>query len=188
MSPTKIRRRVIEQGRLWLMLSATFLVFGFMISPVAAEPELVNTFQDWKVYVDGEAGNKICYALSEPIDMRPARVNRGEVALMVANRPAEGVRNEVSVRAGYIYKKTSRPYASVGNKSYQLFTGVRDGGERAHWAWVQDLKVEKNLITAMKKGSSLTVKGTSSRGTLTTDRYSLSGISRAIAAIDDACR
>ena len=39
----------------------------------------------------------------------------------------------------------------------------------------------------MKKGSNLVVKGTSQRGTETTDSYSLTGITAGMAAIDKAC-
>jgi hypothetical protein len=42
-------------------------------------------------------------------------------------------------------------------------------------------------VTALKGGSSLVVKGTSGRGTQTTDTYSLAGVTAAMAAIDTAC-
>ena len=44
------------------------------------------------------------------------------------------------------------------------------------------------LLAAMKRGNTMIVTGTSSRGTLTTDRYSLSGITAAIEAIGKACK
>jgi hypothetical protein len=40
----------------------------------------------------------------------------------------------------------------------------------------------------MKSGAALTVKGTSWRGTVTTDTYSLKGLSAAMAKIDEACK
>jgi hypothetical protein len=39
----------------------------------------------------------------------------------------------------------------------------------------------------MKKGKSMTVEGTSRRGTVSTDSYSLSGITAALDAITKAC-
>ncbi|MGB1026239.1 MAG: invasion associated locus B family protein, partial [Rhodospirillaceae bacterium] len=39
----------------------------------------------------------------------------------------------------------------------------------------------------MKRGRDMIVKGTSSRGTVTTDTYSLSGVTAAMNAIDKAC-
>ena len=40
----------------------------------------------------------------------------------------------------------------------------------------------------MKRGVKMTVKGSSWRGTRTSDEFSLSGISAAIDAIDGACK
>ena len=43
-------------------------------------------------------------------------------------------------------------------------------------------------MAAMKGGKAMVVKGTSSRGTLTTDTYSLAGFTAAYAAIGKACK
>ena len=50
-----------------------------------------------------------------------------------------------------------------------------------------DAAADKQLVQAMKAGSELIVKGTSGRGTATTDTYSLGGFTAAMAAIDKAC-
>ncbi|MFI5018219.1 MAG: invasion associated locus B family protein, partial [Dongiales bacterium] len=55
-------------------------------------------------------------------------------------------------------------------------------------AWAKDATADKAMIDAMRKGSSLTVKGTSSRGTEITDTYSLLGFSKAYQAIGAACK
>ncbi|MDX1424550.1 MAG: invasion associated locus B family protein, partial [Kiloniellales bacterium] len=46
---------------------------------------------------------------------------------------------------------------------------------------------DQAIVKAMRAGSSMVVKGTSSRGTVTTDTYSLLGFSKAYAAISKAC-
>ena len=43
------------------------------------------------------------------------------------------------------------------------------------------------MIRAMKRGSKMTVVGTSSRGTKTTDTYSLSGFTKTKNLIDKTC-
>ena len=43
-------------------------------------------------------------------------------------------------------------------------------------------------VAAMRKGQALSVKGTSMRGTATTDTYSLDGLAAALGAIDAACK
>jgi len=44
------------------------------------------------------------------------------------------------------------------------------------------------MITAMKRGSKMLVVGTSSRGTVTTDTYSLSGFTKTKSTIDKTCK
>ena len=55
------------------------------------------------------------------------------------------------------------------------------------FAFVKDRAAELKLINAMKRGSTMTVKGLSARGTLTTDSYSLSGITAALKRMDQEC-
>ena len=43
------------------------------------------------------------------------------------------------------------------------------------------------MVQAMRRGNELVFKGTSERGTLTTDSYSLKGVTAAMKAIDRAC-
>ena len=69
-----------------------------------------------------------------------------------------------------------------------MFSGVSEGGENRYWAWLKDTSDEDRMATAMRRGSSMTIKGTSQRGTLTTDRYSLSGVTAALNKIDETCR
>ena len=106
----------------------------------------------------------------------------------VTHRPGQNVRNEISMRIGYPFSDRSNPFAQIGSDKFQMFTGVREGGENRFWAWLKDTGDEGRMANAMRRGSSLIIKGTSERGTLTTDRYSLSGVTAALNKIDDTCR
>jgi invasion protein IalB len=55
-------------------------------------------------------------------------------------------------------------------------------------AWVKNPAEETRMIEAMRKGADLVVKGVSSRGTQTTDRYSLKGVSQALDRVDQECK
>ena len=152
----------------------------------AAEPVPLGTFSDWRAYKLDNGANTICYALSQPKDTEPKNVRRGEIYVMVSNWPGRKVKGEVSVVSGYPYKDKSTVTADVDGAKYTLFTendARNEGG-----AWVQDRAGEARLLSAMKRGNSLRVLGTSARGTLTKDRYSLSGITAAVKAIDGACK
>ena len=51
-------------------------------------------------------------------------------------------------------------------------------------AWIKNVTEEARLIDAMRKGADLTIKGTSSRDTQSTDVYSLKGLSQAMDRVD----
>lgn len=171
-------------------LGAALIGAALMLLPatgaLAAEPVPLGTFTDWRAYKVSNGSNTICYALSQPKDTAPKNVKRGQIYVMVANWPGRNVKGEVSVVAGYPYKKDSKVTADVDGAKHTMFT--ENDAQNEGGAWVQDRASERKLISAMKRGNSLRVQGTSGRGTLTTDRYSLSGITAAIKAIDDGCK
>ena len=47
-------------------------------------------------------------------------------------------------------------------------------------AWVKNAAEEAKLVDAMRKGADLVVKATTSRGTETTDTFSLKGLAQAL--------
>ncbi len=69
---------------------------------------------------------------------------------------------------------------TVVDDAYQLFADE----DRA---FVADATDELKLLEDMKKSSKLVVKATSSRGTETTDTYSLTGLGQALEAVATAC-
>ncbi len=150
----------------------------------AAEPVPLGSFSDWRAFKVADGSNTICYALSQPQDTEPKNVRRGQIYAMVANWPGRNVTGEVSIEAGYPYKEGSEVTANVDGNRFQLFT--RNEGDNGG-AWVATREAESRLVAAMKRGNTLTVTGTSTRGTLTNDRYSLAGVTAAIEAIDKAC-
>jgi invasion protein IalB len=54
-------------------------------------------------------------------------------------------------------------------------------------AWVKNPAEEGQFIDAMKKGSKLIVKAPSAKGNVTTDSYSLGGLSQALDRIRKEC-
>jgi len=67
----------------------------------AAKPNLVAAFGDWNVFV-GQAGKgKICYVLAQPKSREPDGLKRDPGYAFISDRPAEGVRNEVSFIMGF---------------------------------------------------------------------------------------
>ena len=159
-----------------------FAIVTTLTSPTfAAEPRLLETHGDWTAYVLIEDGSKVCYMASRPQKEEGNYTQRGEIVALVMHRPAEGTNNVFSYIAGYPYKDGSDAAVAIGNKHFTLFTQ----NERA---WARDDETDNRLVQAIRAGSEMTVKGTSSRGTATTDTFSLTGSAAAYAAISKACK
>ena len=159
-----------------LMLGA----LACLTSDALAQRKTIGTFSDWTAFSDGSGGSRICYVGSVPKKAEGKYTRRGDTYTLVSHRPGEKVFGEVSVEAGYTYKPNSEVAVDIDGKKFKLFT---KGGN----AWATDATADKAIVAAMKSGRRMAIKGTSSRGTLTTDTYSLSGITAAYNAIDKAC-
>jgi len=67
----------------------------------AAKPNLVATFGDWNVFVSQAGKGRICYVLAQPKTREPDGLKRDPGYAFISDRPAEGVRNEVSFIMGF---------------------------------------------------------------------------------------
>lgn len=143
--------------------------------------QLKETYKDWAVYVHEDKSQRNCFAISKPLEMEPKTANRGTVFVYVSSWPADKVKNEVSVKIGYPMANDAAPAVIVGSDQFNLFA---DGDK----AFVADETMESSLIDAMRKGSSLIVKGRSARGTETIDKYSLNGIKAALDRVSQECK
>ena len=144
---------------------------------------LLGQFGDWGAYKATPAGKTVCFALSKPgtaVTDPPGR-NRGDAYAFVSTRPSEKVRNEVSVIVGYPQKGGVEATAAIGSSNYVMYT-QNDG------AWVKNAAEEPQMVDAMRKGADMVIKSESSRGTKTTDTYSLRGIADALDKVAAECK
>ena len=149
-------------------------------SKAKAKAKDLGTFNDWKAVSYEENGQKVCYMSSRPKKLEPKGKVRGDAYILITHRPAEKSYNVVSIAAGYVYQKGSEVNVKVGPTGFTLFT---DGDT----AWARDEATDKSLSNAIRNGKGMVIKGTSARGTKTTDTYSLSGAGDAFSAIGEAC-
>lgn len=161
-----------------VMLPLAFLLPG--TAQAAGDATLIGAFKDWKAYSFADNGKKVCFMSAKPTEQKGKFKKRGDVLLFVTHWPAQNNRNVVSVSAGYPYKTNSEATILVGGNTFKL----RTEGEMA---WTQDQAADDAIAAAIRKGSTLEVKGTSQRGTDTTDVYSLKGSSAALDAITKEC-
>ncbi len=154
---------------------------GLPAAPVSAQDvEYLSSNRDWHAFQFTEGGNKVCYMASRPTSQEGQYTRRGDAFVLVTHRPSENSRNVVSVIAGYTYQPNSEVTMTIGSENFTLFT-------EQDTAWARDAATDQRLIQAMQRGASMTVRGTSSRGTRTTDTYSLLGFSATHQEINRAC-
>jgi invasion protein IalB len=153
------------------------------VPPVPGEPMLLAQYDAWGAYTAMPNGKKVCFALAKPATTNTVPPNRPRdpAWMFISSRPSEKVRDEVSVIFGYGLKPNSDANIEVLGGSYAMTT-QSDG------AWVKNPADEPKLIETMRKGRDLTVKGTSARGTASTDVYSLKGLAQALDKVGQECR
>jgi hypothetical protein len=148
-----------------------------------AQPSLLGMFGDWGAYTASPGGKKVCFALAKPSksETTPAHRTRDPAFLFVSSRPAEKVKDEVSIIIGYGFKANTDATLELGGTSYAMYT-LNDG------AWVKNAAEETKLVDAMRKGGDVTIKGTSARGTGTLDVFSTKGLAQALDKVGEECR
>ena len=171
-------------GRMLKRIAALSIAASALVpfsTDMARGESFLGQHSDWEAFSDKEAGKTFCYVGSEPTKMRGKYKKRGATYIIVTHRPAEKSQNVVSIRAGYTHKASSEVEITVGKKKFKLFT--KDG-----WAFTRDSSTDNALVKAMVRGTVMTVKGISGRGTKTTDTYSLKGFTAAYRTIGIACK
>lgn len=166
-------------------LATTALVLGSLalvpVSFAAPKPKPIGTFNKWAAYTYKTAKSRVCYIVSQPVSSKPTGVNRDPVFFIVTHRPGDKVRNEVNTIIGYPFKKGSTATVTIDNATGFKFFTSGDG------AWAGSKEADARVVRAMKAGATMVIQGRSGRGTLTTDKYSLAGVSAALKKIDETC-
>ena len=148
-----------------------------------ADPVEMLVEKDWGAYRYDNDGSRICFVSSVPTksEGKYDPKNRGDIRVFVSHGPGKAERDVVQVIAGYRYKPQSDVTLTIDGKKFKLFT-LEDR------AYAESEEDDRRIIVLMKRGSKMTVVGTSSRGTKTTDTYSLSGFTKTKAVIDKTCK
>ncbi len=166
--------------RLYTLILALLTLFAMTHTAQAQSPKTLGQFGSWTAYSLDEGGQKVCFMSARPQKDEGAYKKRDAISATIAHRPSEKTSNTFSYVAGYTYKPKSDVTVSIDGQTFTLFT---DGGT----AWAPDQTTDDSLAKATQKGSTMIVTGTSSRGTLTKDTFSLKGSGDAYAAISKAC-
>ena len=141
---------------------------------------LIGEFRDWSAYAGSDTGGTLCFALSKPKGVEPMPDGYSQAYLYLTHRPAEAVRNELNLVAGFTFAPDTTAILSVDGQTFQLFT-ENDA------AWLRDPGQASTLAGIMRAGTMLVIEGTSDKGIRITESFSLSGATAASRAIDSAC-
>jgi len=152
-------------------------------APGGGQPTLLGQFGEWGAYTANSAGKKICYALAKPTSSatEPPNRPRDPAYTFVSTRPTENVRNEISIVMGYPAKPGSEATVDIGSAKYAMYT-------QADGAWIKNAAEEARMVDAMRRGADMVVTGESGRGTKSTDRYALKGLSQALDRVAQECK
>ena len=118
-----------------------------------------------------------CFIGSAPVETDlPESKQRGLTYILVyrINKSKDAI---VQIAAGYPYKKDQNVDVTIDNVQFDFYSDDDT-------AWSND---DNKVIFAMKKGIKLTVNGESSRGTKTTDIYTLKGFTAAYNQLFNDC-
>jgi hypothetical protein len=177
----------LQEQEILMIKRFILIVFGVLMLSYAVphtawadEPKLVATYSKWSVYVFTENGKKVCYMLAQPETPEGKYTRRGKIYALITNRTADGSKNVFNYIAGYPYKPGSDATIKIDDQSFTLFT-------QDDTAWAPDATTDEKITQAMGKGKTMIVKGTSARGTSTTDTYSLAGSGAAHQAMGKEC-
>jgi invasion protein IalB len=147
------------------------------------KPTLLGQYGDWGAYTASPGGKKVCFAIAKPAssETNPPNRPRNPIFMFISTRPADKVANEVSIIIGYPFKPGTEASVDVGSTDYALYT-QQDG------AWIKNATEEAQMVDAMRGGQSAVVKGTSAKGTESTDNFSLRGLSQALDRVAQDCK
>lgn len=145
----------------------------------ASAQEFVSTHGDWSVFTISRGGSTVCYIASAPVKSTGNYSRRGDPYLLITHRSA--AIDEVSTSSGYPYKNDTKASVNIDGSKYEMFT-------KNELAWAYDTDQDRAMVGAMKKGSRMTVRGTSPKDTYSIDTYSLRGVTAAYNKMKSLCK
>ena len=155
------------------------IIMGFTSSN-AQEIKKIGKFKDWETIVVTDEAAKLCFAQSKPVLQSPKN-NVREARLFISFRPSEKISDEVSITSGYEYNVQNTILAkSVKNK-------IKLDISKDNFACITSNKIEKKMISVMKKGSRIMITGYNKSGSQTIDHYSLMGFTKAYNSAKKNC-
>ena len=127
-----------------------------------------------------DGSKKLCFAQSKPVLQSPKK-NPREARLFISFRPADKIKDEVSITSGYQYNTQNSITAKSGKNK------IKFDVKKENFAWIGDTSLERKMVNVMKKGSRIMITGYNQSGSQTIDHYSLMGFTKAYNTAKKSC-
>ena len=163
-----------------LIIKSLLLFFLSTVFVNSEEIKSVGKFKDWEVIVLTSENKKVCFAQSKPVLQSPKKSDR-EARLFISFRPYNKIKDEISITSGYEYNKQNAIIAKSGKSKFRFDISQES------FAWIANNKIEKKMISAMKRGTRIMVTGYNKSGSQTIDHYSLMGFTKAYKSAKKNC-
>ena len=154
-------------------------MFIFTVQASSNMPRSTGKYKNWESFRMETDKGKVCFAQSVPTKRAPSTIKRESSRIFVTFRPAENIKNEISLTSGHDYK-TSTVTAASGKNKFAFFS-------QNNFAWLLDNKEEESFIKVMKRATNLIVKAKTTKGAETTDHYSMMGFTKAYNTAKKTC-
>ena len=160
----------------------TILFFVLLLSNKAIGEEIkkMGKFKDWETIVLKNGNEKTCFAQTKPVLQSPKK-NPREARLFISFRPADKIKDEVSITSGYQYNTQNSITAKSGKNK------IKFDVKKENFAWIGDTGLERKMVNVMKKGSRIMITGYNQSGSQTIDHYSLMGFTKAYNTAKKSC-
>src|SRR5262249_46280857 len=88
------------------------------------QPNFLGQYGAWGAHSAWPGGRKLCFALAKPVSSQsnPTGRPRDPAFAFVSTRPAEKVKDEISLIIGYPFKPNSEATVEVAGANYALYT------------------------------------------------------------------
>ena len=165
-----------------LINKVAVLFFCLLIVSEASAQEIkkVGKFKDWETIVVTDGSKTLCFAQSKPVLQSPKK-NPREARLFISFRPADKIKDEVSITSGYQYNIQNSITAKSGKNK------IKFDVKKENFAWIGDTGLERKMVNVMKKGSRIMITGYNQSGSQTIDHYSLMGFTKAYNTAKKSC-
>ena len=178
--PAKTEETIIPNPFAPLALVAA-IAAGLLATPATAQSvRVLGEHNAWSAYATTESEGRICFVLSRPTATEPASSGTGGAYFYITHRPAQAIRSEINLVAGYQFAAGSVATLSVGGQGFELYT-------EGDAAWLADPGEAGAAVQAIRAGSSMVIEGTAASGETVRQRFSLSGATAATTDINGAC-